>query len=112
VSEVANTLPISSCETPNTIVSDTPVLCTTHDTPVVNVVSNTTVAKLSPALPTLYSFSTSPVSHASVSYVYGSGPPPLIQRVPNSASPILFSLAGDPSVLLPSLSTLNLGFSS
>ena len=45
VSDVASTLPTSSCDATNTIVSDTSVLCTIHDTPVANIISDTSIGK-------------------------------------------------------------------
>ena len=128
VSEVASTLPISSCDAPiTTVISGPPVVCSAYDTPVTNVISGTPAIYASPGasstivsnpsltlpmLDSISSYSTSPVSLTSVSYVYGSGPPPLIPRVIHTTGPASSSLAGHPSPLLPSLSTLNLGISS
>ena len=125
VSDVASTLLISSGDAPvTTVISGTTVLCSAYDTPVTNVINDTSVVYAStgasstivsnpsltpPMLDLISSYSTSPSSLTSVSYVYG---PPLIPRVMNTIISASFSLTGDPSPLLPPLSTLNLGISS
>ena len=93
-----------------------------YDTLVINVVSDTSLVYTSSSstiLPNpsltpikIESTSFSPTSVASVSYVYGSGPPPLIPRVTNTISSASTSLTGDPTSLLPPFATLNLGISS
>ena len=126
VSDVITTLPpISLCDAPVTSgIIDTPVICTAHDALVTNVTNDTPVVCGNPGAPStivsnpsltppiLGSISTSPVSLTSVSYFHGSGPPPLIPRVTNTAIPNPLSLTGDTSQLVQSLSTLNLGISN
>ena len=125
VSDVTSTLPISSCDTlVTTVISDTTVLCST--VPVTNGISDRLVVDASSGardsiivstpsltLPTISpSYSTSPISLTSVSYVHCSEPPPLIPRVINTNSLPLSSETSDPILSLPSLSSLSLGISA
>ena len=95
------------------------ILCTAHDTPVMNTSTDTLIIFTSygtpisvvstPLLtrPTVASYSSPPISLTSVSYVYGSGPPPLIPRIMNTVSPASSSLTGTPKFNIAILINLN-----